>query len=168
MEFFIKRYLLLIVLLFSACLVHGQEYEQAIGIRGGLTPGIEYRYYTSDVNSFKALLGTRNRGLQLHVFTEFYRYDLFSVSSQLVFLYGFGAHVGYESWDVIRYGYMARWYDTRSALLAGLDGLTGLEYVFHEVPLSVGLEVKPYFDLLGRHGFDIQLFDFALTLKYLF
>lgn len=61
-----------------------------------------------------------------------------------------------------------RWYDTRSAMLAGLDGLAGLEYIFYEAPISLGIEVKPYFDVFGRKTFDIQLFDFAFTIKYLF
>ena len=44
----------------------------------------------------------------------------------------------------------------------------GLEYVFYEAPISIGLEVKPYFDLFGREVFHVQLFDFAFTVKYLF
>ena len=99
---------------------------------------------------------------------EFHRYDLFDFSEQLVFFYGAGIHAGYETWDIVHWNYDYRWYSTKTSVVAGLDGLAGIEYVFYEVPLSLGVEVKPYFDLFGRETFDIQLFDFAFTIKYLF
>lgn len=167
-----KRFLLITVLVFSGHLGFAQGFNQALGIRGGLTPGIEYRYYTSDSQSFKALLGIRNlqnrRGLQLHVLSEYYRYDLFDFSYQLVFYYGFGAHTGYESWDEIRYGPGANFQERKTAFVAGIDGLVGVEYLFYEAPVTAGIEVKPYFDILGKDGLDIQPFDFAFTIKYLF
>lgn len=167
-----KRLLLISVFFLSGYLVFGQGFNQAAGIRGGLTSGLEYRYYTSDVHSLKALLGTRSfgsqRGLQLHLLTEFYRYDLFDFSYQLVLYYGFGIHSGYESWDALRYGTNLSWQETKTAFVAGIDGLAGIEYLFFEAPVIAGIEVKPYFDFLGRNGFDAQLFDFAFTVKYLF
>lgn len=167
-----KRFFLISVFFLAGHLGFAQGFNQALGIRGGLTSGIEYRYYTSDVYSFKALLGTRNfgnrRGLQLHVLTEYYRYDLFDFSYKLVFYYGFGAHTGYESWEAVRYGPNSSWQVTETAFVAGIDGLLGLEYLFYEAPVIAGIEVKPYFDILGRDGLNIQPFDFAFTLKYLF
>jgi hypothetical protein len=167
-----KRLLLVAVFVVTGHLVFGQGFNQAVGIRGGLTPGIEYRYYTSDAQSFKALLGIRNlqdrRGVQLHVLSEYYLYDLFDFSYQLVFYYGFGAHTGYESWDEIRYGPNSNIQDTQTAFVAGFDGLVGVEYLFYEAPVTAGIEVKPYFDILGKDGLDIQPLDFAFTIKYLF
>lgn len=163
-----KRFLILLILLFSTSFLWAQGFKHAIGIRGGLSSGFEYRFYADDANSYKILLSTRDRGLQLHALKEFHRYDLFDFSEQIVFYFGAGIHGGYESWDKVHYEYNSRWYSTRRALLAGVDGLAGLEYVFYEVPLSVGIEVKPYFDVFGREMFNIQLFDFAFTIKYLF
>lgn len=167
-----KRFLLISVFVFAGHLVFAQGFNQAAGIRGGLTSGLEYRYYTSDAHSFKALLGTRsfgsNRGLQLHVLTEYYRYDLFDFSYQLVFYYGFGAHTGYESWDVVRQGPNSSRQVTETAFVAGIDGLLGLEYLFYEAPVTAGIEVKPYFDILGKDGLNVQPLDFAFTVKYLF
>lgn len=167
-----KRFLFFAVLVFSGSLVFGQGFNQAIGIRGGLTSGIEYRYYTSDRHSLKAFLGSRSfdgrRGLQLHALTEYYEYDLFDFSYQLVLYYGFGAHAGYESWDEVRYEGNTRWQDSKTAFVTGIDVLAGVHYLFYEAPVTVGFEVKPYFDILGKNGLDAQLFDFAFTLKYLF
>ena len=167
-----KRVLFFAVLLFAGNLVFGQGFKQAVGIRGGLTSGVEYRYYTSDQHSFKALLGNRSfdgrRGLQLHVLSEYYKYDLFDFSYQLVMYYGFGAHAGYESWDTIQNGTNSSREVTKTAFVTGVDLLAGLEYLFYEAPVTAGFELKPYFDILGKNGIDVQLFDFAFTLKYLF
>lgn len=162
-----KKFILITILFFPA-VVFAQISENAIGIRAGLTPGIEYRFYTDDANSYKFLLGTRDNGIQLHILKEFHRYDMFSFTDQLVFFYGAGLHAGYQRWDVRHVQGNLSWYDTRTAFLAGLDGLAGLEYEFYEVPISLGIEVKPYFDILGREMFNIELFDFAFTLKYYF
>jgi hypothetical protein len=163
-----KRFLVLIIILLPALFSKAQGYNHAIGLRGGLSSGFEYRFYTDDENSYKLLLSTRDRGLQLHALREFHRFDLFDFTEQLVFFFGAGLHAGYQSWDVAHWNYNTLWYTTRTSLIAGLDGLAGLEYVFYEIPLSLGIEAKPYFDVFGRKTVKIQPFDFAFTVKYLF
>ena len=163
-----KRLLLISTFIFLSCQVFSQGFKQAAGIRAGLTGGLEYRIYTDDLNSYKFLLGSRERGLLVHAIKEFHRYDLFTFTDQLNFVFGAGVHIGYERWDQQYYNYNTSYYVTRTAFIAGLDGLAGLEYMFRDVPISLGLEVKPYFDLFGREMFDFQLFDFAFTAKYHF
>ena len=164
-----KRLIILLAFFSIINYVSGQGYKHALGLRAAWhSPGFEYRFYPSDMNSYKVLLSLRDRGLQLHGLAEFYEYDLFSFSQQLNLFYGFGAHFGYDTKDIVRSQGNSIWHDTKKSFLAGLDGLAGLEYVFYEAPLIAGLEVKPYFDLFGRNGFDIVLFDFALTVKYIF
>jgi hypothetical protein len=163
-----KRLLLISVFVILSCQVFSQGFKQAAGIRAGLTGGLEYRIYTDDLNSYKFLLGSRERGVLVHAIKEFHRYDLFTFTDQLNFVFGAGVHIGYERWDQQYHNYNTSYYVTRTAFIAGLDGLAGLEYMFHDVPISLGLEVKPYFDLFGREMFDFQLFDFAFTAKYHF
>lgn len=162
------RKVIFTILIILPSIGFAQTFEHAVGIRGGLSSGFEYRFYTDDANSYKFLLGTRDGGIQLHALKEFHQYDLFSFTDQLVLYYGAGLHVGYERWEKYYVERNTSWYETRTAMLAGLDGLIGLEYQFYEVPISIGFEAKPYFDLLGREMFNVQLFDFAFTLKYLF
>ncbi len=164
-----RYFVLLSMFVFLLNMSSAQGYNQAAGIRVSWhSPGIEYRYYTGDSNAFKSLVSFRDRGITLHGFAEFFKYDLFPFSHQLLFYYGFGAHVGFESWDEEYYREDVLRYDTKSAVLAGLDGLAGLEFVFEKIPVSAGIEIKPYFDVFGRDGFDIKVFDLALTVKYLF
>lgn len=160
--------LIILTLLFMPALLFAQTYHNAIGIRGGLTAGFEYRYYTDDANSYKFLLGTRDNGVQFHALKEFHQYDLFEFTDQLVFFYGAGLHAGYEQWQK-RYTQNEQvWYEDRTAFLAGMDALVGLEYEFYEVPISLGFEAKPYFDVFGSNMFHLELFDFAFTVKYRF
>lgn len=163
-----KKYILVLLMFILIKPAFSQNYNQAAGIRGGLSPGFEYRFFTGDSESYKFLLSWRNNGLQLHALKEFHQYDLFDFSEQLVLIYGAGIHAGFESWNELRYSGNNSWSTTRTAPVAGIDGLAGLEYVFYEVPVSLGIEVKPYFELFGNPMFDVQLFDFAFTIKYLF
>ncbi len=163
-----KRFLILIILLVPGHIILAQGFNHAIGIRGGLSSGFEYRIYTNDTNSYKFLLSTGDDRLQLHALKEFHQWDMFNFTDRLVFVYGAGIHAGFESWDEVHHKNNTSWYDTHSALIAGLDGLAGLEYIFYEAPVSIGFEVKPYFNFLGRDFFDVELFDFAFTVKYLF
>jgi len=163
-----KRLLFILFLLAGLNSVNGQAYNQALGIRGGYTSGFEYRYYTDDLNSYKALLGVRNGGVQLYALKEFYTYDLFDFAYQIVFYYGFGIHSGFETWNVPLFEFDTRRTDSRSAFVAGVDVLLGLEYVFDIAPVSAGIEVKPYFDVLARNNFTFIPYDFAFTIKYLF
>lgn len=163
-----KRFLLLIFLAGIGFCTHAQEFKQAVGIRLGWSPGFEYRIFADDLNSYRFLLSTRDRGLQAHVLKEFHQYDMFNFTDQLIFIYGAGVHAGYERWDEEHYNNNSQWYTTKTAVVAGVDGLVGLEYLFYKAPVSLGLEVKPYFEFFGKEFFDIELFDVGFTVKYLF
>ncbi len=162
-----RLFFLTLIFLFGKA-AFAQGFHQAVGIRAGWTAGFEYRIFTDDYNSYKFLLSTRDRGIQLHALKEFHQYDLFDFTDQLIFVFGGGAHVGYQRWDEHYYNYNTSYFRTHTALIAGIDGLAGLEYMFYKAPVSVGFEVKPYIDFWGRDVFNFNLFDFALTAKYLF
>jgi hypothetical protein len=162
-----RSLVLFILLLLSPVLMNGQEYRHAIGIRGSyFNPGIEYRYFIDYKNSVKALLSSRDRGLQLHGLYEIHRFNIFEFSDRFVFFYGAGLHAGYQRWDELEKDKLHT--KTLNHTLAGIDGLAGLEYYFRGVPVLAGLEVKPYVDIFGRVPFDATIWDFAFTIKYLF
>lgn len=163
-----RRFLFFLILFFLGNTAFSQGFNQAVGIRAGWTPGFEYRIFTNDYNSYKFLLSTRDRGVQFHAFKEFHHYDLFDFTDKITFVYGGGIHIGYERWDEPYYNFNSLFYKTSTSLIAGADLLAGLEYTFYEVPVSLGVEIKPYFDLWGKEIFKLNLFDFAFTVKYLF
>lgn len=148
-----------------------QGANRAVGIRGGVSSGFEYRVFSEEQSSYKVLLSTRKDGLQLTGLKEFHQPNVFDAGPEVSFIYGVGAHVGFESWYVDRYHPYAPydfWAAKRTGVIAGLDALAALEYTIPSLPLTVGIEAKPYFNLFGEHFFDIQPFDFAFTLKYVF
>jgi len=163
-------YRIILIIGFMVACVQGfsQENKQSIGCRIGLTSGFEYRVYSNELQSYKFLLGGRENGAVFHVIKEFHQYDLFKNTDRLDFIYGVGLHAGYERWNQEYYNTKGSYYQTLTAFLMGLDGLAGLEYTFVEVPISLGIEAKPYFDLFGQHMFNMQLFDFAFTAKFNF
>jgi hypothetical protein len=163
-----KRLLLIFGFFIIGCIAFSQEFKYAAGIRAGYTGGVEFRIYTDDFDSYKFLLGARGNGAVFHALKEFHRPDLFSFTDQLNFVYGAGVHMGYERWNQQYYNYYTSYYVTHTAFIAGIDGLAGLEYMFLKAPVSLGIEVKPFFDLFGKEMFDIELFDFAFTVKYHF
>lgn len=148
-----------------------QSAEKAIGLRAGLTPGIEYRVFSGPFDSYKALISTRKRGIQLTGLKEFHVPQHFDFGDQVTFVYGFGAHIGFESWyayydDKLNPDY---WHSERkTGPVVGLDGLAAFEYSVPEIPLVAGIELKPYFNLFGKNFFQVQPFDFAFTVKYTF
>lgn len=163
-----KQFLMITVLVISVHIAAAQGYQHAVGVRAGWSAGVEYRYYTDDSNSYRFLLSGRNRGFQAHALKEYHKYDLFSASSQLIFVYGFGVHAGTERWNEWHSLPGQSWFDARSSFIIGGDGLAGIEYIFNELPVIAGFEVKPFFDLFGKNPFRVNFFDFALTARYLF
>ena len=103
---------------------------------------------------------------------EFHVPDAFDINEDFSFVYGFGAHVGFETWDVnYYYDYYPFAYknvDRKTGAIAGLDALAAIEYTIPQIPLVLGIEAKPYFNLFGKNFFQLQPFDFAFTVKYTF
>jgi hypothetical protein len=146
--------------------------NKAAGIRGGLSSGFEYRVFSSDMSAYKVLLSFRQNGIQLTGMKEFFMPATFDFSEDFNFVYGFGAHAGFAKWRTESYSNAANpeyvYYDHHTGPVIGLDGLAALEYTIPAVPLIVGIEIKPYFNLLGKNFFQLQPFDFAFTVKYSF
>lgn len=167
-----KRIFILSILIFTASAGYSQGPKKAIGIRGGLSSGFEYRVFSSEQSSYKVLLSTRRNGLQLTGLKEFHEPDAFDIGEELSFIYGVGAHVGFESWYVTGYfddyNLHTSYRERKSGPIAGLDCLAAIEYTVPAVPIVVGFEVKPYFNLFGKNFFQLQPFDFAFTVKYTF
>ena len=65
------RYLFVSILLVFSVNAIAQEFKQSVGFRAGLTSGFEYRIFSDDIDSYRFLLGTRDRGMLAHVLREF-------------------------------------------------------------------------------------------------
>jgi hypothetical protein len=82
---------------------------------------------------------------------------------RLNWFYGAGGHVG-----TFKGGYGRNpdgSYYTENFVTVGIDGILGLEYHFNEIPFTLGVDVKPYIDIISP-GFGN--WDGAVTLRYAF
>ncbi len=164
-----KFYLIILLFLLMGSTANAQYATRAIGVRGGISSGFEYRAFANDFLSYRVLLSSRHHGLQLTGLKEFHQQGAFDFSDELVFIYGFGAHLGFESWKAYDPDISTRYdWEYRASPVAGLDALAGVEYNFWDFPLTVGLEAKPFFNLFGKNFFQLQPFDIAFTIRYVF
>lgn len=166
-----KHALIYGILLCFALAGFSQSAKKAVGIRGGISSGFEYRVFSGEQSSYKVLLSTRKQGLQLTGLKEYHEPDVFDIGEELSFIYGLGAHVGFETWRTEYYDeffQMERLSERKTGVIAGLDALAALEYTIPTIPIVVGIEAKPYFNLFGKDFFQLQPFDVAFTVKYTF
>lgn len=151
----------------------GQQYAQVgsggVGLRiGGLSSGISAKYFFRDDLAVEGILGTSfgRRGFQ---FTALFEQHMpITKIEGLYWFFGGGGHVG---------AYKGRYYYDRSnkhfqksydktLATVGIDGIIGLDYKIAELPLSVGVDFKPFLDA-NQDGFFLYG-DGALTIRYTF
>lgn len=136
-------------------------YNTAIGLRAGSTPGFTFKTFIKGNAAFEGIIHTRYHGI---LFTGLYEIHKQAFDTKnLHWFYGPGAHVGI---------YRANYYRDRfgrirsnDAVTAGIDGILGLEYYIGEIPFTVGVDIKPFVDIVNP-GFGY--WDGALTIRYTF
>jgi len=139
-----KRTLLLIIL-FSFIGLNAQDYKQAIGLRGGLHSGVTYKNFITNTTAIEGIIHSRWRGLELVGLLEHHN-EISSVDG-LFWYYGYGAHVGFYD---AKY---THWSESGSYTVIGIDGILALEYKIRSAPISIGVDWKPYFNIIGYSGF---------------
>lgn len=155
-----KHFLLLItVMALLPCMLPAQSYERALGIRSGSSRSIFYETPNDELSSYRFMLSNRNGGQNVAIMKIFRRYKMPEIPEYLTFYYGYGAHAGYVRWK--------EEYDNRadrhfSAPIAGLDAIVGLSYDFTEIPVSLTIDARPYFDYGGANIFSISPGDICL------
>lgn len=153
----------------------GSEYNTGIGLRfGGWETGLTVKHFVKDGAAIEGIIssGWMYRGTRI---TGLYEWQKSISGVQgLYWFVGVGAHVGFYNeryWyngdcKDGRYEYKGEWYNcdgTRAVI--GIDGIIGLEYKFQELPITIGLDLKPSIDVFGwgRH-----YGDGAFTVRYVF
>lgn len=170
----LKKYAVsfLFLIFFSFHSVFAQEehdtYKTGIGIRGGNYPGLTIKHFISGNSALEGILHTHTR-YRGFLFTGLYEIhaQAFNVA-RLHWFYGLGGHFGLykERYYRDRFGYYCN--DGRcdeNLLVIGVDGILGLEYHITEIPFTIGLDIKPFFDILNPgYGY----LDGALSIRYTF
>ena len=107
------------------------------------------------------MLASRWRGFEITGLYEIHNLA-FNVE-RLRWYYGFGGHIGFWNGDYT-YKY---WGDAGvSYTVVGIDGVLGIEYSFREVPINLGIDWKPAFNIIGQTGFWGD--GGALSIRFIF
>ncbi len=145
--------------LFLSTNAKAQDYQNAVGVRLGLSQGITYKHFLTITDAAEGLLTVRWGGFDI---TGLYERHLgaFDVEG-LYFYYGGGAHLGIWNGDINPW-----FHDTRSHTVIGIDGVVGLEYVFSQIPFNAAVDWKPGINLIGYTGFWGD--ELALSFRFVF
>lgn len=156
-----KKIFLVTILLsfFGFNTLQAQDYGTGIGIRGGPAQGITVKHFISSTSALEGILSTRWHGWAVTGLYEIHA-EPFKLRELKVY-YGAGAHIGW-------------WYDTDASwadagieyTIIGIDAILGLEYAFNEIPISVSLDWKPAFNLIGYTG--VWLGGGGISVRYIF
>lgn len=142
------------------------DYELGIGARLGLAYGLNAKYFlrlhptTRVHNALEGMLTARYEGANATVLFEHHR-SAFNTDGLNVY-FGGGAHFGVWNssavdWETENSGYHP---------YTGLDAIIGLEYVFPDLPLSIGLDWKPMANFVS--DLNLMIDDIALSVRFLF
>jgi len=147
----------------------GQFYPLEAGGVGGISSGFTFRAYLQEDLSYEALLSFRSQGTQFHLLRQNHQELHLTEDGSINLVYGFGTHLGFYYSDSYTVFFQDINYGRRVfSPVLGADGFVGIEYRFHEIPLSFGLNYKPYMEVSLRQIFGINLWDFGFTFKYRF
>lgn len=152
----------IIISAFLFCFVSlssAQDYNTAIGLRGGLSNGLTFKQFLGDKAAVELIATTRWKGLEITGLYELHNGGL-GVDG-LTWFYGLGGHIGFWKGDNASWGTPGESYT-----VIGVDGNLGLDYKFPKHPINLSLDWKPAFNLVGYSGFWGD--GGALSIRYAF
>lgn len=131
--------------------VVAQDYNWAIGLRGGeTTSGITAKYNFDATNSLEAMVGVLH-GVNV---VGLYERNVPVIGDGFNCYYGVGGNIG-------------NWRRNKSnQFTMGVDLIVGLEYKLRNVPLAFSVDYKPVANFVGHTG--IYALDFGLGMKVTF
>lgn len=150
-----KKLMMIAVLMVSALAVNAQDYNWAVGVRGG--------WENAGITLKKGMGGTaldftgswdfRSEYTRLRV-QGLYEWQQ-NLSGGLDWYYGIGAHLGL-------------WGDEHNngSFWAGVDAVLGLEFKFPELPIAISLDYRPGVNVLPNVG--VGYGDVGFGLKFCF
>ncbi|MFY0599207.1 MAG: hypothetical protein JXR03_06015 [Cyclobacteriaceae bacterium] len=152
---------------------NAQQYEQSGGIRMGHTSGLTYKKFIHKEEAVEFLLSGRKNGIQVTGVYTFHKPMEVSFNENFYVYYGVGVHVGYEKYNNLRK--IATSFDPPrfeqeedNYIVMGADAILGIEYRWLSVPVTVGFDIKPYFNFIGMRYSRVKFWDAALSVKYVF
>lgn len=153
-----KTLVILAFSILSITISKAQEYNTGVGLRMGPYQGITVKHFLDSGSAIEGILATQYGGFYIAGLYE--KPQIAFDTPHLDWFYGVGGHIG--SWN----GAHNHWADDNTSYTAiGIDGIIGMEYTF-DVPINLGLDWKPAFNLTSPAGFWGD--GIALSVRYTF
>lgn len=124
-------------------------YQNAIGIRLGLAPGLTIKHSLGGDAAIEGIFSSRWRGFLAIGLYEIH-FPALGVDN-LRWYIGGGGHVGV--WTYNNRNHNNPWFENDGGIAIGLDAIGGLEYTIPDVPINFSIDWKPGFNLIGYTGF---------------
>lgn len=142
-----KKILIIAALCFVSAAALAQDYNWAIGVRGGGDDsGVTVKHILSDYNAieltgnFQYARGNMARGFAL---SALYEWNLPVIADGFLFYYGFGPHIGSATMT-------KEDHDNYGMIILGATGVVGLEYKLYSIPLAFSLDYRPFVNALPQ------------------
>lgn len=145
-----KKFFVMAALLVSTLAVSAQEYNWAVGVRGGGFSGLTVKKNNGS-NAIEAGLSFSSYGLSVD---GVYLWQQPVITDGFTLYYGGGAYLGL--WDL----------EVKSGLAVGAEGVVGLEYKIPGAPIAFSLDYRPSIYVIPNVGFDF--YNFGLGVKFCF
>lgn len=161
------RFVVVFIALVISDVAYGQLVERnAVGARFGSASGINYRYTLTNDRAFEGILSIQSNSVS----SRFRLVGLYEYFKPLVgdfsWYYGVGGSVGsykYKSFT----DPSGNLHHSKSELSLSIDGIVGIDYSIPNTPISISLDLKPYFDFLQESS--IRIFDpVGFSVRYRF
>ncbi|MEM6734727.1 MAG: hypothetical protein AAGC64_01735 [Bacteroidota bacterium] len=168
------KYILFTLIALASTSVDAQQlYDKSGGIRLGSTSGLTYKKFVTESEAAEMMLSGRNNGIQFTLLYHFHRPLEFSFNDRFYLHCGIGGHIGYEKFDdlakILSNAQGDEFiYEERSFFVMGMDTGLGIEYRWLEVPVTLGFDLKPYFDFIGMRYTRTKFWDAGISFKYVF
>ena len=142
-----KRFLIIAALCLASVAASAQDYNWAIGIRGGGNDsGVTVKHILSDYNALEFTYNfqyPRDRMLRASVLSLLYEWNQPVIADGFLLYYGLGAHIGSATMrkeDSDNYG----------SMVLGAAGVVGLEYQLYSAPVAFSLDYRPFLNMLPQ------------------
>ncbi len=168
------RVIITVFLLAIAFLANAQqEYEKSAGVRLGYTSGLTYKRFTVNNEAISLMLSGRKEGVQITAIYLFHQPLELSFNDRFYIHYGVGGHLGYERFGDISKAIINESGDEfvfqeKGYFVMGIDGSLGVEYRWLELPMTIGFDVKPFFNFIGMRYLRAKFWDAGISFKYVF
>lgn len=163
---------LLFIAIILPSTAEGQSGYRQVGLRSGYRGGLFFQMTSEAGNAeigYNAMLGFNNNGIQLTGLRIIYERPISEISSDLYFAWGYGGHIGFIVTDNISYfGESYSFPNDRFCPVFGADGWVAAEYRFREIPLILGINIKPFVELTIPAFVKIRPGDLGISISYIF